>query len=41
LGHFTECCSRQRTLLPSVMVTTLGKEKWALEKPFFQLCRVS
>ena len=25
LGHFAECCTRQRTPLPSVMVTVLGK----------------
>ena len=25
LGHFAECCTRQRTPLPSAMVTTLGK----------------
>jgi len=25
LGHFTECCTRQRTPLPSAMVTALGK----------------
>ena len=24
-GHFTECCTRQRTPLPSAMVTALGK----------------
>ena len=27
LGHFAECCTRQRTLLPSAMVTALGKAK--------------
>ena len=25
LGHFAECCTRQRTPLPSAMVTALGK----------------
>ena len=25
LGHFAECCTRQRTPLPSAMVKTLGK----------------
>ena len=25
LGHFAKCCTRQRTPLPSAMVTTLGK----------------
>ena len=25
LGHFAECCTRQRTPLPSAMVTTLDK----------------
>ena len=25
LGHFAECCTRQRTPLASAMVTTLGK----------------
>ena len=25
LGHFVECCTRQRTPLPSAMATTLGK----------------
>ena len=39
--HFAKCCTRQRTLLPSAMVIALGKAgKWALGKPFFQLCRV-
>ena len=27
LGHFAECCTRQRTPLPSVMVTALGKAR--------------
>ena len=41
LGHFAECCTRQRTPLPSVMVTTLGKaEKMGARKTIFQLCRV-
>ena len=25
LGHFAECCTRQRTPLPSAMVTAVGK----------------
>ena len=25
MGHFAECCTRQRTPLPSAMVTALGK----------------
>ena len=25
MGHFAKCCTRQRTPLPSAMVTTLGK----------------
>ena len=25
LGHFAECCTRQRSPLPSAMVTALGK----------------
>ena len=25
MGHFAECCTRQRTPLPSVVVRTLGK----------------
>ena len=25
LGHFAECCTRQRAPLPSAMVTALGK----------------
>ena len=25
MGHFAECCTRQRTPLPSAMVKTLGK----------------
>ena len=25
LGHFAECCTRQRTPLPSTMVTAIGK----------------
>ena len=27
LGHFAECCTRQRTPLPSAMVATLGKAR--------------
>ena len=27
LGHFAECCTRQRTPLPSAMVTALGKAR--------------
>ena len=27
LGHFAECCTRQRTTLPSDMVTSLGKAR--------------
>ena len=27
LGHFVECCTRQRTPLPSAMVTALGKAR--------------
>ena len=25
LGHFAECCTRQRTPLPSAMITALGE----------------
>ena len=36
LGHFAECCTRQRTPLPSVMVTALGKaEKMGVRKTIF------
>ena len=36
LGHFVECCTRQRTPLPSAMVTTLGKAgKMGDQKPDF------
>ena len=36
LGHFAECCTRQRTPLPSAMVTTLGKAgKMGDQKPDF------
>ena len=27
MGHFAECCTRQRTPLPSAMVTALGKAR--------------
>ena len=27
LGHFAECCTRQRTPLPSAMVIALGKAR--------------
>ena len=36
LGHFAECCTRQRTPLPSGVTITLGKEI----KKKFKLCRV-
>ena len=36
LGHFAECCTRQRTPLPSAMATTLGKaEKMGDQKTDF------
>ena len=36
LGHFAECCTRQRTPLPSAMVTALGKaEKMGARKTIF------
>ena len=36
LGHFAECCTRQRTPLPSAMVTTLGKAgKMGDQKTYF------
>ena len=36
LGHFAECCTRQRTSLPSAMVTALGKaEKMGARKTIF------
>ena len=36
LGHFAECCTRQRTPLPSAMVTTLGKaRKMGAQKTIF------
>ena len=36
LGHFAECCTRQRTPLPSAMVTTLGKaRKMGVHKTIF------
>ena len=36
LGHFAECCTRQRTPLPSAMVTALGKaEKMGARKTVF------
>ena len=37
LGHFTECCTLQRTPLPSVVTMTLGKEFFFKKK--FKLCR--
>ena len=41
LGHFAERCTRQRTPLPSAMVTALGEAgKLVSRKLFFQLCRV-
>ena len=36
LGHFAECCTRQRTPLPSAMTMALGKDL----KKKFKLCRV-
>ena len=36
LGHFAECCTRQRTPLPSAMVTALGKaRKMGVRKTIF------
>ena len=36
LGHFAECCTRQRTPLPSAMVTALGKaRKMGAQKTIF------
>ena len=36
LGHFAECCTRQRTPLSSAMVTALGKAgKMGVQKPIF------
>ena len=36
LGHFAECCTRQRTPLPSAMATALGKaEKMGVRKTIF------
>ena len=36
LGHFVECCTRQRTPLPSAMVTALGKAgKMGVQKTIF------
>ena len=36
LGHFAECCTRQRTPLPSAMVMAVGKaEKIVFRQPIF------
>ena len=36
LGHFAECCTRQRTPLPSAMATALGKaRKMGVQKTIF------
>ena len=36
MGHFAECCTRQRTPLPSAMVTALGKAgKIGVQKSIF------
>ena len=36
LGHFAECCTQQRTPLPSAMVMALGKaRKMVFHQPIF------
>ena len=34
-GHFAECCTRQRTLLPSAIVTALDKAEKMDARPWY------